>query len=226
MGNVNSTSFGPYERLIGRLLQPGRYAVFHTDVSRGIIDCVRPRVRILSPPPSHEEIPGGLAISYLSPLLAVVLGIVHAALAPVIVVGGVKPNFVLIGVVLVTALGGFLPGVTWAFVAGLTANLLVGDPLGSMPLALLMVATLVAGGGRLFGRLIWIYPILAALVGSIVYDVITLAINQLVSDAGSAGLPFDLMLAAAVLNAGITALLLYPARLIAMRWVPDEVAAW
>ena len=170
-------------------------------------------------------VPGGAAISYLSPLLAVVLGIVHAALAPVIIIGGVKPNLVLVGVVLVTSLAGFLPGVTWAFVAGLTANLLVGDPLGSMPLALLIVATLVAGGARVFGRLIWIYPIVAALVGSIVYDVVTLAITQLVSDAAT-GLPFDLILAAAVLNAAITALLLYPARLVAMRWVPDEVAAW
>ena len=169
--------------------------------------------------------PGGAAISYLSPLLAVVLGIVHAALAPVIIIGGVKPNLVLVGVVLVTSLAGFLPGVTWAFVAGLTANLLVGDPLGSMPLALLIVATLVAGGARVFGRLIWIYPIIAALLGSIVYDVVTLAITQLVSDAAT-GLPFDLILAAAVLNAAITALLLYPARLVAMRWVPDEVAAW
>lgn len=136
-----------------------------------------------------------------------------------------KPNLVLVGVVLVTSLAGFLPGVTWAFVAGLTANLLVGDPLGSMPLALLIVATLVAGGARVFGRLIWIYPIIAALLGSIVYDVVTLAITQLVSDAAT-GLPFDLILAAAVLNAAITALLLYPARLVAMRWVPDEVAAW
>lgn len=150
----------------------------------------------------------------------------HAALAPVIVVGGVKPNIVLIGVVLVTSLAGFLPGVTWAFVAGLTANLLVGDPLGSMPLALLIVATLVAGGARVFGRLIWIYPIVAALLGSIVYDVLTLAIGQLVSDTGGAGVPFDLVLAAAVLNAAITAVLLYPARLLAMRWAPDEVAAW
>ena len=196
------------------------------DVSRGIIGFTVFAFVYLARQPSLEEIPGGVAIWYLSPLLAVVLGIVHAALAPVIVIGGVKPNLVLIGVVLVTSLAGFLPGVTWAFVAGLTANLLVGDPLGSMPLALLIVATLVAGGARVFGRLIWIYPIAAALIGSIVYDVVTLVIKQLVSDTGNAGMPFDLILAAAVLNAAITAVLLYPARLIAMRWVPDEVAAW
>ena len=40
---------------------------------------------------------------------------------------------------LVTALLGFGPGILWAFVAGLTANLLVEDPLGTLPLALLLV---------------------------------------------------------------------------------------
>ena len=136
----------------------------------------------------------GLAISYLSPLLAVILGIVHAALAPVIVVGGVKPNLVLVGVVLVTVLAGFQAGITWAFVAGLTANLLVGEPLGTVPLAMLIVAALAAGGARVFGRLTWIYPVLAAFAGSIVADLVALGIAQLVGDVGIGGLPVDLML--------------------------------
>jgi rod shape-determining protein MreD len=154
------------------------------------------------------------------------VGIVHAALAPVIVVGGVKPNLVLVAVVLVTCLFGVLPGLTWAFTAGLTANLLVGDPLGSIPLAMLIVAILVAGGVRLLGRVGWIYPIAATLVGSIVADLITLGITQLVTDAAPTSIPVDLILAAATLNAAITAILLYPARLVAARYVPEEAPAW
>jgi rod shape-determining protein MreD len=154
------------------------------------------------------------------------VGIVHAALAPVIVVGGVKPNLVLVAVVLVTCLFGVLPGLTWAFTAGLTANLLVGDPLGSIPLAMLIVAILVAGGVRLLGRVGWIYPIAATFVGSIVADLITLGITQLVTDAAPTSIPFDLILAAATLNAAITAILLYPARLVAARYVPEEAPAW
>ena len=42
-----------------------------------------------------STIQGAVIIPYLSPLLAILVGIVHAALAPVIVVGGVKPNLVL-----------------------------------------------------------------------------------------------------------------------------------
>ena len=153
-------------------------------------------------------------------------GIVHAALAPVIVVAGVKPNLVLVAVVLVTVLAGFTPGVTWAFVAGVTANLLVGDPLGSIPLTMLLVAAIVAGGARVFGRAVWVYPVVAAFGASIVADLLSLAINQLVLDTGVASLPGDLLLAAATLNAGVAAVLLFPARVIARRWVLDESPAW
>ena len=165
-------------------------------------------------------------MSYIGPLLAVVVGILHAALAPVIVIGGVKPNLVLVAVVLVTALGGFLPGITWAFVAGLTANLLVGDALGSVPMAMLIVAALTAGGARLLGRMVWIYPILAVFAGSVVADVVSLAIGQLVADAVVRSFPIDLILGAAVLNAAVCGLLLYPARVASARWATDEAGAW
>jgi len=165
-------------------------------------------------------------ISYLSPLLAVIVGIVHAGLAPVIVVGGVKPNLVLVAVALVTCLTGFVPGITWAFVAGLTANLLVGDPLGSVPLVMLLVASIIAGGSRILGGLVWLYPIAAAFVGSIVADIGSLFISQLVTDAVAAPPPFEILLAAAVLNAAIVGLLLYPARAIARRYGQEEAPAW
>ena len=154
------------------------------------------------------------------------MGIVHAALAPVIVVGGVKPNLVLVAVVLVTLLVGFLPGMIWAFTAGLTANLLVGAPLGSIPLAMLLVAVVVAGGARVLGRVGWIYPIAATFVSSILVDTISLGVSQLVTDAAPTAVPIDLILAAATLNAAIAALLLYPARLVARRYVAEEAPAW
>jgi rod shape-determining protein MreD len=154
------------------------------------------------------------------------VGIVHAALAPVIVVGGVKPNLVLVAVVLVTLLVGLLPGMIWAFTAGLTANLLVGAPLGSIPLAMLVVSVMVAGGARVLGRVGWVYPIFATFVASIVADLIALGIAQLVTDVGTTTLPGDLILAAATLNAAIAGLLLYPARLVVRRYGADEAPAW
>lgn len=150
---------------------------------------------------------------------------IHAAIAPVIVIGGVKPNIVLVSVVLVTVLVGFLPGITWAFVAGVTANLLVSDPLGSMPLGMLLVAALVAGGARLAGRA-WIYPVIAAFGGSVLADVVTLVVGGLVTNATVASIPVDLVLAAAVLNAVICGALVIPARAIASRYVADDAPAW
>ena len=170
--------------------------------------------------------PGGATISYVSPLLAVIVGILHAAIAPVIVIGGVKPNLVLVAVVMGTYLAGFLPGITWAFAAGLTANLLVGDPLGSIPLSMLLVAVVVAGGSRVMGRLVWIYPVLATFVGSLVADFVGLGVNQLVGDVVLTGLPADLLLGAATLNAAVAALVMLPARALVGRYAPDEAGAW
>lgn len=150
----------------------------------------------------------------------------HASLAPVIVVGGVKPNLVLVGVVLVTVLAGFLPGITWAFVAGLTANLLVGDALGSVPLTMLFVAVLVAGGRQIFGRMSWVYPPIAGFLGSVVADLGALAIGQLVGDGSIVPIPFDLILAAAMLNAALVLVVLVPIRAIGGRMLPDEAGAW
>ena len=203
--------------------------VIHTNVSRETYDRTLGRCR-------HAPYTFGALLSssvrvgpinYLTPLLAIIVGIVHASIAPVIVVGSARPNLVLVAVVLVTALGGFLPGITWAFAAGLTANLLVGEPLGTIPFALLIVAAIVAGGQRLIGRSVWIYPVVAAFVGSIVGDVVSLGLSQLVADASIGPFPSDLVIAAAVLNTVVATLLLLPARAIAARTVPDEAAtAW
>jgi rod shape-determining protein MreD len=187
----------------------------------------RPSTRILGPPrPSAVQFWGSALISFIGPLLAVILGIVHAAVAPVVVIGGVKPNFVLVAVVVVTVYGGFGAGVTFAFVAGLTANLLVSDPLGSVPLGLLLVAALVAGGSRLLGRPALLYPPIAAFLGSIVADVVGLLLGSVVGDAVVTRLPSDTILAAATLNAVLAAIVVLPARALAARWATDEAAAW
>lgn len=141
-------------------------------------------------------------------------------------IAGVRPNLILVAVVLVTALLGFGPGIVWAFVGGLTANLLVQDPLGTLPLALLLVSAMVAGGGRLLGRLTWVYPVLACFAGSVLADLIKLGVYRLVDDPLQVGVPLAQIIPAAFLNAGILALLLYPARVLTMRVLPEEKPAW
>jgi len=143
-----------------------------------------------------------------------------------VVVGGVKPNLVLIAVVLVTTSFGFTTGILWAFLAGLVANLLIPEPLGSIPLAMLVVAAMVSGGARVLGRLVWAYPILAAFAGSIVADLVGLAALSLVAGSQGTTVPLQLIIPAAVLNAAIAGVLLIPMRLLLLRYRQDEKSAW
>ncbi|MEO8639607.1 MAG: hypothetical protein ABI458_06815 [Chloroflexota bacterium] len=147
-------------------------------------------------------------------------------MAPVLVIGDVHPNLILVAVVLVTVLNGFAPGVAWAFVGGLTANLLIRQPLGSLPLALLVVAAAVAGGERLFGRLSWGYPLASVFVGSVVVDVIFLGILQMVDVPLAGGFPFQRVIAAALLNTAIAAIVMLPARILLARTGAAENTAW
>ncbi|MDQ6682597.1 MAG: hypothetical protein M3Y88_04910, partial [Chloroflexota bacterium] len=75
-------------------------------------------------------------------------------------------------------------------------------------------------------RLVWVYPVLATFVASIMADVIGLAIFRLVADPLQAGLPMQLILPAAVLNASIAGLLIGPVRLVASRVAPVDKPAW
>lgn len=136
------------------------------------------------------------------------------------------PNLVLVAVAAVTVLKGFGPGVAWAFAAGLTANLLTREPLGSIPLGLLVVVAATSGGARLFGRLSWAYPVAAVAIGSIVVDVTSLGVLLMVDPPASGALPVPRIVAAALLNAVIAAILILPARVLIERAGMDEKPAW
>ncbi len=150
----------------------------------------------------------------------------HAAVAPVIAIGDVHPNLVLVAVVAVTVVKGFGPGVAWAFVAGLTANLLTREPLGSIPLGLLVVAAATTGGERLFGRLSWAYAVVAVALGSIVVDTISLGVLLMVEPSLAGAFPLERIAAAAVLNAVIAAIVILPIRALVTRASADQRPAW
>jgi rod shape-determining protein MreD len=180
------------------------------------------------PPHRHAvvRVGRGTQISYIGLLLAVLVGILHAAVAPVIAIGDVHPNVVLVAVVAVTVVRGFGQGVAWAFTAGLTANLLTLEPLGSIPLGLLVVSAAAAGGARLFGRLSWAYPVAAVALGSLVVDLISLAVLLMIDQPIAGDLPVQRLVAAAILNAGIAAIVILPARVLIERAGLTEKPAW
>jgi hypothetical protein len=66
----------------------------------------------------------------------------------------------------------------------------------------------------------------ATFVGSLVADVVVIGVSQLVGGVVVTGLPADLMLGAATLNAAVAALVMLPARALVGRYAPDEAGAW
>ncbi|HEX2221674.1 MAG TPA: hypothetical protein VHK06_04045 [Candidatus Limnocylindria bacterium] len=167
----------------------------------------------------------GWAIGYIGVVLAVVAGVLHAALAPIIVIGGVKPNLVLAGAVVVTSRLGLMPGSAWAFVAGLVANLLGPQPLGSVPLTMLVVTALTAGLGRLLARMRWLHVVASALVGSIVAELFNLLVARMLGHPVDGAVPAALILTAALVNAALAALIALPARLWIAARAPEERSA-
>ena len=147
-------------------------------------------------------------------------------MAPVLAIGGVHPNIILVAVVLATVLRGFGTGVAWAFLGGLTANLLVRDPLGSLPLALLVVAAAVAGAERFFGRLAWGYPLVSVALGSAIADIVSLSILRMVDLPLAGPFPIQRLIAAAVLNTTIAAIALLPTRVLLARASGADRPAW
>lgn len=129
-------------------------------------------------------------------------------------VGDLRPNLILAAVVTVTALSGLETGITWAFVGGLTVNLLTTDPLGTIPLGLLLVTGLVAGMAGVLGRRGILLAVLAGGVGSLVVDLVGMLVLVLVGGA-PASQPASLLglvLPTAAINAVVATLLFVAGR--------------
>jgi rod shape-determining protein MreD len=105
-----------------------------------------------------------------------VAALLQSTAANRIEIGGVKPDLVLLLVLIGTLIYGVRPGVIWAFVGGLGLDIFSGGPMGSSSLAL-MAASLVAGlGHRTLSRFNLLVPVGVTAVGTFVYAVVYLAI--------------------------------------------------
>lgn len=116
---------------------------------------------------------------YLMIPLILIAGISQATWAGRLSVNGVKPDFVLIIVLLWTLGFGAGSGIIWAFVGGIWVDIFSGGPLGASSISL-MVASLGAGGGRsFFARDNFIVPLSAAVLGSLIFALSYFGILQL-----------------------------------------------
>jgi len=131
----------------------------------------------------------------------------------------VRPNIILAAVVTVTILFGLGPGTLWAFVGGITANLLTTDPLGTLPLGLLLVAALTAGAASVFGRSGLVVAFLGGALGSVILDTTALLVVMLLGGAPpvDASALIGLMAPTAILNGLLTTIVWIVARAVVAR---------
>ncbi len=106
---------------------------------------------------------------YLMIPLVLLASLVQTTTAAQIEIKGVKPDLVLLLVVIGTLIYGSRPGVVWAFIGGIIMDIFSGGPMGSSSLAL-MAAVVVAGlGHRTLSRYNLLVPIGAMIAGTLVY---------------------------------------------------------
>ncbi len=106
---------------------------------------------------------------YFIPVLLVLAGLLQSTAATRLEVSNVKPDLVLLVVVIGTLIYGGRAGLGWAFLGGISLDIFSGGPLGSSSLALILVAVIVGIGQRTLSRYNIVVPLLSICIATIVY---------------------------------------------------------
>lgn len=167
-------------------------------------------------------------MSVLAPAVgAVIAAIVESSVLTHLQVGGLRPDLVFaVGVALAMVLG-FESSMTWAFVGGLTLDLLLpGRSLGSTALALVLVTAM----ALLVARVTWpprLVVIAATSFGlSLIYQVLLLGLLALTENVAFLGLSVTDLVLVGLLDAAITAVAVVAVRAIDLRFGERERLAW
>jgi rod shape-determining protein MreD len=116
---------------------------------------------------------------YLAVPLLLVAAIVQSSAVPHVTVWGVFPDVVLVLVVTWGLEAGRREGVVWGLIGGLGVDLLSGAPMGAATVSMAAVGFLAGTARRSAFRGRAALPSLAAFVGTVVYDLLFLAIVAL-----------------------------------------------
>ena len=125
----------------------------------------------------------GLLYYLMVPLL-LFLCLVQSTAAGRFTVFGVKPDLVLLVIIVGALLYGPRASMLWAFIAGIGMDIFSGGPLGASSLALMAAALVASLGHRPLSRFNWLVPIGAALLGTLTYAVVYLAILTALNSGG------------------------------------------
>jgi rod shape-determining protein MreD len=125
----------------------------------------------------------GLLFYLMIPLL-LLLALLQSTAAGRLQIGQVKPDLVLLMVIVGTLLYGGRAGVLWAFVGGVVLDLFSNGPLGASSLALMAAAFVASLGHRPLSRFNILVPLSAAALGTLTYAAVYLAILAVFNSMG------------------------------------------
>ena len=152
---------------------------------------------------------------YLMIPLLLLLAVVQSTAASHWQLGGVKPDLVLLTVIVGTLLYGGRSGILWAFVGGVAVDLFSSGPLGTSSLAMMAAVLVVSIGHRPLSRYNPLVPLAAAVLGTLVYSAAYLGLLALLNSMNwfDRDLPFleamrFIVLPALLYNAALMFLLL------------------
>lgn len=167
-------------------------------------------------------------MSVLAPAVGAVLAaILESSVLTHLQVGSVRPDLVLAVGVAVAMVLGFESGMTWAFVGGLSLDLLLpGHVLGSSALALIVVVAL----ALLIARVVWPPRLLivaaTAFVLTFAYQALLLGLTTLTGGASFSGVSAGALVLVALANAVIAGLTVPTLRALELRFGEPERLAW
>lgn len=167
-------------------------------------------------------------MSVLAPAVGAVLAaILESSVLAHLQVGSVKPDLVFAMGIAVAMVLGFEAGVTWAFVGGLSLDLLLpGQVLGASALTLLLVI----GLSLLVARVLWpprlLFVALAAFVLTFVFHVLLQLLDGLATGSAFVGLSVSELLVIGLLNAVLAGLAVPVVRALDLRFGEQERLAW
>ena len=169
-----------------------------------------------------------ILMSVLAPAVGAVLAaILESSVLTHLQVGSVKPDLVFaVGIAIAMVLG-FESGMTWAFVGGITLDLLLpGRALGSSALTLVLVTA----GALVVARAMW-PPRLAVISATsfgltFVYQLLLLGLLAITAGVAFSGLALTDLILIGVLNTVITAVAVVVVRALDQRFGEPERMAW
>ena len=167
-------------------------------------------------------------MSVLAPAVGAVLAaILESSVLTQLQLGSIRPDLVFAVGIAVAMLLGFESGMTWAFVGGVTLDLLLpGRALGSSALALLIVT----GVALLVARTLWPPRLLAiagtAFVLSFGYQLMGLGLLSFTAGVGLGSLSLPDLVAIGILNAIIAGVAVPIIRALDLRFGETERLAW